>query len=100
MLLRGQFAKLGVQLKEHVLGGFFGRGGVAKNAQGDAENDGLVFKHQAAKHCGSFSAERGIKWPLEGIGDFALHLQIRWVVTRQKAESIVCKGSSIREVLQ
>jgi hypothetical protein len=49
VLVRGKLAKFGVQFDKHILGGFFGRIAVAEDAQGDAEDHGLVFQHQGAE---------------------------------------------------
>jgi hypothetical protein len=49
VLVRGKRAKLGVEFDKYILGGFFGRGAVAQDAKGDAEDHGLVFQHQSTE---------------------------------------------------
>ncbi len=49
VLVRGKCGKFGVQFDKYILGGLFGRGAVAEDAESDAEDHGLVFQHQGAK---------------------------------------------------
>jgi hypothetical protein len=38
-----------VQFDKYILGSFFGRRAVAQDAEGDAEDHGLVFQHQSTE---------------------------------------------------
>ena len=46
---RRKLAKFGVQFDKYILSGFFGRGAVAQDTKGDAEDHRLVFQHQSTE---------------------------------------------------
>jgi hypothetical protein len=49
VFVRGKCSKFGVQFDKYILGSFFGRRAVAQDAEGDAEDHGLVFQHQSTE---------------------------------------------------